>query len=128
MTCDHKGPVKFVGVTVVSIRTLEGDDAVSFVSQSAEGYYPRGNAPLAEDSGPGNGFLSEVVQAWEAEARKAEELGVRVVTARTGVVLSRAFAIGDPGHEQSRPRDDHRRERRQAIAVERIRDDPMAVG
>src|SRR3954463_417424 len=60
------------------------------VSQSAEGYYPRGNAPLAEDSGPGNGFLSEVVQAWEAEARKAEELGVRVVTARTGVVLARA--------------------------------------
>src|SRR3954447_482955 len=60
------------------------------VSQSAEGYYPRGNAPLAEDSGPGKGFLSEVVQAWEAEARKAEELGVRVVTARTGVVLSRA--------------------------------------
>src|SRR3954454_22401383 len=59
------------------------------VSQSAEGYYRRGNAPLTEDSGPGNGFLSEVVQAWEAEARKAEELGVRVVTARTGVVLSR---------------------------------------
>src|SRR3954469_8803144 len=27
------------------------------VSQSAEVYYPRGNAPLAEDSGPGNGFL-----------------------------------------------------------------------
>lgn len=60
------------------------------VSQSAEGYYPRGDAPVAEDSGPGRGFLSEVVQAWEAEARKGEDLGVRVVTARTGVVLSRA--------------------------------------
>src|SRR3954463_11170540 len=60
------------------------------VSQSAEGYYPRGNDPVAEDSPPGTGFLSEVVQAWEAEARKAEELGVRVVTARTGVVLSKA--------------------------------------
>lgn len=59
------------------------------VSQSAEGYYPRGNAEIAEDTPPGSGFLSEVVQAWEAEARKAEELGVRVVTARTGVVLSR---------------------------------------
>jgi hypothetical protein len=59
------------------------------VSQSAEGYYPRGDAPVAEDSPPGSGFLSEVVNAWEAEARKAEELGVRVVTARTGVVLSR---------------------------------------
>ena len=59
------------------------------VSQSAEGYYPRGSAPVSEDSPPGTGFLSEVVQAWEAEARKAEELGVRVVTTRTGVVLSR---------------------------------------
>src|SRR3954447_15603409 len=60
------------------------------VSQSAEGYYPRSNSPVAEDSPPGSGFLSGVVQAWEAEARKAEELRVRVVTARTGVVLSKA--------------------------------------
>jgi uncharacterized protein len=59
------------------------------VSQSAEGYYPRGNAPVREDSPPGSGFLSEVVQAWEAEALRAEELGVRVVVARSGVVLSR---------------------------------------
>jgi uncharacterized protein (TIGR01777 family) len=58
------------------------------VSQSAEGYYPRGDALVGEDSPPGSGFLSEVVNAWEAEARKAEELGVRVVTPRTGVVLS----------------------------------------
>jgi uncharacterized protein (TIGR01777 family) len=60
------------------------------VSQSAEGYYPRGEAPVSEDSGPGSGFLSETVQAWEAEAHKAEELGVRVVNPRTGVVLSKA--------------------------------------
>jgi uncharacterized protein (TIGR01777 family) len=59
------------------------------VSQSAEGYYPRGTAEVGEDSAPGRGFLAEVVQAWEAEARKAEELGVRVVLARTGVVLSK---------------------------------------
>src|SRR3954453_7086226 len=60
------------------------------VSQSAEGYYPRSNSPVSDDSPAGSGFLSGVVEAWEAEARKAEELGVRVVTARTGVVLSRA--------------------------------------
>src|SRR3954447_9966245 len=35
------------------------------VSQSAEGYYPRGSQPVAEDSPPGGGFLSGVVQAWE---------------------------------------------------------------
>src|SRR4051794_7980076 len=38
------------------------------VSQSAEGYYPRGAEPVAEDAAPGSGFLSEVVQAWEREA------------------------------------------------------------
>src|SRR5204863_1658356 len=57
------------------------------VSQSAEGYYPRGSAPVSEDSPRGSGFLSEVVEAWENEARKADELGVRVVTPRTGVGL-----------------------------------------
>jgi hypothetical protein len=73
---------------VGALRTADPRPRV-LVSQSAEGYYPRGDAPVAEDSPPGSGFLSEVVNAWEAEARKAEELGVRVVTARTGVVLSR---------------------------------------
>jgi uncharacterized protein (TIGR01777 family) len=58
------------------------------VSQSAEGIYPRGPEPRTEDSPPGSGFLSEVVQAWEREALAADELGVRVVLARTGVVLS----------------------------------------
>lgn len=47
------------------------------ISQSAEGIYR------------GDGFLREVVEAWEAEARKAEELGVRVVITRTGVVITR---------------------------------------
>jgi uncharacterized protein (TIGR01777 family) len=59
------------------------------VSQSAEGFYPRSAAPVSEDTAPGSGFLSEVVQAWEREARRAEELGVRVAIARAGVVLSR---------------------------------------
>jgi uncharacterized protein len=73
---------------VDALRTAAPPPRV-FVSQSAEGYYARGETPVSEDSPPGSGFLSETVQAWEAEARKAEELGVRVVTARTGVVLSR---------------------------------------
>jgi uncharacterized protein len=72
---------------VEALRRAEPRPAV-LVSQSAEGYYARGNDLVREDAPPGTGFLSEVVQAWEAEARKAEELGVRVVTTRTGVVLS----------------------------------------
>ena len=59
------------------------------VSQSAEGIYPRGDEAVSEDSRVGSGFLASVVQEWEAEALRAEELGVRVVLTRTGVVLSR---------------------------------------
>lgn len=77
---------------VEALRAAEPRPKV-LVSQSAEGYYPRGDAPVGEDSPPGSGFLSETVQAWEAEARKAEELGVRVVTPRTGVVLSKEGGV-----------------------------------
>jgi uncharacterized protein (TIGR01777 family) len=80
-----EGPRKIVD----ALRTADPRPGV-LVSQSAEGYYPRGGAPVAEDAPPGSGFLSETVQAWEAEARKAEELGVRVVTTRTGVVIARS--------------------------------------
>jgi uncharacterized protein (TIGR01777 family) len=73
---------------VDALRTADPRPRV-LVSQSAEGYYPRGDSPVREESPPGTGFLSETVQAWESEARKAEELGVRVVTTRTGVVLAR---------------------------------------
>lgn len=58
------------------------------VSGSAIGYYgDRGDAELTDDAGPGDDFLAETCQQWEAEARKAEELGVRVVIVRTGIVL-----------------------------------------
>lgn len=59
-----------------------------FISGSAVGYYgPRGDEIITEDSAPGSDFLSAVCRAWEAEAQKAEGLGVRVVRLRTGIVL-----------------------------------------
>lgn len=60
------------------------------VSASAIGYYgDRGDEVLTESSGPGRGFLVDVVQAWEAEAARAAAFGVRVVCTRFGIVLSR---------------------------------------
>src|SRR5688572_21384380 len=60
----------------------------ALVSASAIGWYgDRGDELLTEGSSPGTGFLSEVCQAWEAEAERARELGVRVVRVRIGVVL-----------------------------------------
>jgi uncharacterized protein (TIGR01777 family) len=59
------------------------------VSQSATGWYgPRGDERLDEGAPPGDDFLARVVVDWEAEARAAEGHGLRVVTTRTGVVLS----------------------------------------
>ena len=60
------------------------------VSASAIGFYgPHGDEPLTESAGAGQGFLADLCQAWEAEARRAESLGVRVVCLRIGIVLAK---------------------------------------
>ncbi|HET6931450.1 MAG TPA: TIGR01777 family oxidoreductase [Candidatus Acidoferrum sp.] len=60
------------------------------VSASATGYYGnRGDETLTESSEPGNDFLSGIAKEWESEALKAEALGIRVVRARFGVILSK---------------------------------------
>jgi uncharacterized protein (TIGR01777 family) len=57
---------------------------------SAVGFYgSRGEERLDEESPAGRGFLAEVCVAWEAAAREAEALGVRVVSLRFGIVLAR---------------------------------------
>ena len=72
---------------VEHLATLERRPAV-LVSASATGYYgDGGDGELSEESPRGDGFLAELCEAWEVEAQKAEELGVRVVRARTGVVV-----------------------------------------
>jgi hypothetical protein len=59
------------------------------VSASAIGYYGNRAAELlTEDSAAGQGFLPEVCQAWEEATRPAVEQGIRVITARIGIVLS----------------------------------------
>ena len=62
----------------------------TFLCASAIGYYgSRGDAELTEEATPGEGFLAEVCQDWEAAAQPAREHGVRVVNMRMGMVLSR---------------------------------------
>jgi uncharacterized protein len=60
------------------------------VSGSGAGWYGhRGDERLDESAPePGDDFLAQLSADWEAEARCAEALGVRVVLNRTGVVLS----------------------------------------
>jgi len=92
---------------VEGLRALDRKPEV-LVSASAVGYYgDRGDEELDETSPPGRGFLAEVCAAWEREALAAEELGIRVVCVRIGIVLApeggalarmlRPFKIGAGG-------------------------------
>ena len=61
-----------------------------FLSQSASGYYgDAGPVVLREDAPAGTSVLARICVDWEAAAQGAPA-GVRVVTPRTGVVLSRS--------------------------------------
>jgi uncharacterized protein (TIGR01777 family) len=80
---------------VVGTRNLVSTIAASesrpkvLVSASAVGYYgDRGDEELDETSTSGHDFLAEVCVDWEREAMVAEQLGVRVVCVRIGIVLA----------------------------------------
>ncbi len=60
------------------------------LNASAVGYYgPHGDEVVAEESGPGGDFLAGLCKNWEAEAKRAEDHGLRVVRLRTGIVLGK---------------------------------------
>lgn len=61
----------------------------TLVQGSAVGWYgDTGDHRVTEDAPAGTGFLADVCRVWEAAARPAEDAGVRVVLARTGLPLS----------------------------------------
>jgi uncharacterized protein len=67
----------------------DGERPRVLVSQSGAGFYGhRGDERLDESAPGGDDFLARLSAGWEAEALRAEELGVRVVVNRTGVVLA----------------------------------------
>lgn len=74
---------------VAGLRAADPRPGV-LVSASGIGWYgDRGDDVVDEDDPPGTDFLATVTRTWEAQARKAAELDVRVVLMRTGVVLDR---------------------------------------
>jgi uncharacterized protein (TIGR01777 family) len=59
-----------------------------FVQASAVGFYgDPGESEIDENARPGAGFLSEVARQWEDSTREIEDLGVRRVVIRSGLVL-----------------------------------------
>ncbi len=81
--------VRTTGSLVSALGRLKTVPKV-LVSASAIGYYgSRGDETLTEDSKAGDDFLAKVAVDWEAEAKKAEALGMRVVLARFGIILAK---------------------------------------
>ena len=78
------------GTALLANALAELDNKPSvFVSGSAMGFYgDRGDTKLDEHADPGQGFLTDVVVAWEAAAQPAIDAGIRTAMIRTGVVLS----------------------------------------
>ena len=64
------------------------------ISASAIGYYgPRNDEFVNEDAEPSSDYLAGVCLKWEAEAQKAEALGLRVVRVRIGGVLGKGGGL-----------------------------------
>lgn len=85
------------GTATVARAVAEHGAAIRLVSGSAIGIYgsDRGDEVLTEESEPGEGFLADVVRAWEGATHAAIAAGVPVATSRTGLVMARgagAFA------------------------------------
>ncbi len=72
-----------------AIKSAENKPKV-YVGASAIGYYgDTGNNSVNENSPAGKGFLAEIVKLWEEEQKKLDEIQVRRVTVRIGVVLAK---------------------------------------
>jgi uncharacterized protein (TIGR01777 family) len=82
-----------VGTTralVDAIRSLapEHRPAILINASGTDLYEGRDVEAADENTPPADTFLSHLVVAWEAEARKAEELGIRVVLMRASLVIA----------------------------------------
>lgn len=73
---------------LVDAMTGEGGPRV-LVNGSAVGYYGPTDETVDESAPAGSDFLADTCVAWEREAARAAEHGVRVVLVRTGIVLAR---------------------------------------
>jgi len=86
----HEFVASRIGMTKHLLDWIDRQDSAPavLVSGSAIGWYgATGDEELDEDADLDNDFSAHLCRDWEAEAIKAEALGVRVCRVRTGIVL-----------------------------------------
>ncbi|MFD1535808.1 TIGR01777 family oxidoreductase [Nonomuraea guangzhouensis] len=82
-------------VLVNALRQLSRPPEVLVSASGVDFYGDTGDRVIDESQGKGTGFLADLCELWEGEARAAGELGVRAAQLRTGLVLSgRGGALG----------------------------------
>ncbi|MBU1228422.1 MAG: TIGR01777 family oxidoreductase [Proteobacteria bacterium] len=82
------------GAAVMDAISRAGVLPAALVQASAVGYYgARGPESVSEDAPAGGNFLAQVARRWEDSTRAAEDLGVRRVVVRTGMVLGPGGAL-----------------------------------
>lgn len=76
-----------------AIEAMDQRPAV-LVSASAVGIYPNSlDRVYTERDGGASGFLGDVVRAWESQADRFDELGLRVAKIRIGIVLGHGGGV-----------------------------------
>jgi len=85
-----------IGTTAALVKAVSKMESKPdfFINGSAIGYY--GNVEfgeVTEKSSKGDGFLADLCQKWEEEAKPVADLGVRLVQIRTGMVLGKGGGI-----------------------------------
>jgi uncharacterized protein (TIGR01777 family) len=76
------------GAAVVEAVAAARVKPAVLIQASAVGYYgSRGDDDLDETSSPGDGFLANVARKWEASTEAVEDMGVRRIVIRSGLVL-----------------------------------------
>ena len=72
------------------LEALAPPRPATYLCASGIGYYGTSeSATFVEESPPGSDFLARVCVAWEADAMRAADLGMRAAVVRTGVALGR---------------------------------------
>ena len=84
----HDSRVKTTEILCNTIKKLKKPPS-TLLCASAIGYYgSRGEEVVTEETLAGNGFLANLCVDWEAQVKSIEAMGIRVLNARFGLILS----------------------------------------